>query len=310
MICYGPVPSRRLGNSLGINNIVAPKVCSYGCIYCQLGKTLRISNARQTFFQPEEIFEAVKHHIDQLKGENKIDYLTFVANGEPTLDQNLGESIKQMKGFGIPIAVISNASMLFLESVQNDLLLADWVSIKVDAPDKQIWQAVNHPFTGLTFGQHLESINNFRKKFKGTLCTETMLLEGINDSTDCINRIAQIALELHPNKAYISIPIRPPADSKVKAPCNEKITEAWQVFTDLQITTELLNGFEGIKIGYTGNALEDILNITSVHPLREDSVKELLEKDHADFSVVESLISKQQIKETNYNSHKYYVRQH
>ncbi|RPH31294.1 MAG: radical SAM protein [Bacteroidales bacterium] len=310
MICYGPVTSRRLGNSLGINNIVAPKVCSYGCIYCQLGKTLRISNVRQTFFKPEEIFETVKHHIEQLKGENKIDYLTFVANGEPTLDENLGKSIICLKELGIPIAVITNASMLFLESARNDLILADWVSVKLDAPDKQTWQTINHPFTGLTFGQHLDNLKTFRIKYKGILCTETMLLEGINDSTDCINRTAKIVKDLNPNKAYISIPIRPPADSRAKTPSSEKIAEAWQIFADHQIKTELLNGFEGTKTGYTGNAIDDILNITSVHPLREDSVKELLEKDNADFSVIESLISKQQIKETHYNSHKYYVRQH
>ncbi len=310
MVCFGPVPSRRLGNSLGINNIVAPKVCSYGCIYCQLGKTLRISNARQSFFQPELIYEEVKHHIEQLKGDNKIDYLTFVANGEPTLDENLGKSIMKLKTLGIPIAVITNASMLFLESTRSDLLLADWVSVKVDAPEKQTWKLINNPFTGLTFGQHIDNIKIFRKKYKGILCTETMLLEGINDSIDCINRIAQIVSELYPSKAYISIPIRPPADMKVKAPCNEKITEAWQVFTDLQIDTELLNGFEGIKIGFTGNAIEDILNITSVHPLRDDSMNELLAKDNADFSVVESLVNTHQIKETNFNSHKYYVRQH
>jgi len=310
MICFGPVPSRRLGNSLGINNLPLPKICSYGCMYCQLGKTLKISNVRQIFFQPDTIYDEVKRHIEQLKGKNKIDYLTFVANGEPTLDQNLGESIIRLKDFGIPIAVITNASLLFLESTRNDLLLADWISIKVDAPDKQIWQTINHPFTGLSFSQHLDSLKVFSTKYNGILCTETMLLEGVNDSTDCINRIAKIVKELSTHKAYISIPIRPPADSKAMVPSNKKIAEAWQIFTDHEIKTELLNGFEGTKTGYTGNAAEDILNITSVHPLREDTLKELLENDHSDFSVVESLISKQQIKETNYNSHKYYVRQH
>jgi wyosine [tRNA(Phe)-imidazoG37] synthetase (radical SAM superfamily) len=310
MVCFGPVPSRRLGNSLGINNIVAPKVCSYGCIYCQLGKTLRISNARQTFFQPEDIYAEVKEHIGKLKGNNKIDFLTFVANGEPTLDQNIGESIKLLKRLGIPIAVITNASMLFLKDVREDLTLADWVSIKMDASDNQTWRRVNHPFTGLSFEQHLDFIKLFAKMFKGTLCTETMLLEAINDSNVQVTKIAQKIKELNPAKSYLSIPIRPPADSKVKMASIERLTETWQIFTNHQINTELLIGFEGTDTGYTGNAKDDILNITAVHPLREDSVTELLAKDHADFSVVTSLISEQLLKAVDYNKYKYYVRRY
>ncbi|MHC1705142.1 MAG: radical SAM protein [Tenuifilaceae bacterium] len=310
MICFGPVPSRRLGNSLGINNITTPKVCSYGCIYCQLGKTLNISNVRQTFFKPNKIFIEVYNHIESLKEKNKIDYLTFVANGEPTLDQNLGESIKKLKSLGIPIAVITNASLLFMKDVQEDLLLADWVSVKVDAPDRQTWLMINRPFTGITFGEHIDAINTFAKRYNGILCTETMLLDGINDCSNCITKIAQIVKELNPSKAYISIPIRPPADPNAKTATIDKITEAWQIFTNQQIKTELLTGFEGTNTGYTGNATEDILNITAVHPLREDSIMELLDKDRADFSVVTTLINKQLIKVVLYNDHNYYVRKY
>ena len=109
MISFGPVPSRRLGKSLGINNIMTPKTCSYGCVYCQVGRTIKKSIKRETFFQPEVIFEKVEEHLKRLDKENYPDYLTFVSNGEPTLDINLGKSIMLLKKLGFPVAVITNA---------------------------------------------------------------------------------------------------------------------------------------------------------------------------------------------------------
>ena len=112
MIAFGPVPSRRLGRSLGINNIPA-KVCSYSCIYCQLGRTIKISVERRAFYNPEKVFENVRRKVEEAKirGE-KIDYLTFVPDGEPTLDLNLGVEMELLKGMGIPIAVLTNSSLL------------------------------------------------------------------------------------------------------------------------------------------------------------------------------------------------------
>ena len=120
MISFGPVPSRRLGKSLGINNIISPKVCSYSCIYCQVGETRVLSIKRESFFEPSVIFEKVEQHIKKLRKENYPDYLTFVSNGEPTLDKNLGVSIGLLKSLEIPIAVITNASLLFDETVRNE----------------------------------------------------------------------------------------------------------------------------------------------------------------------------------------------
>ena len=149
MISFGPVPSRRLGKSLGINNIISPKVCSYGCIYCQVGETSQKKIDRETFFEPHIIYEKVEQHIKKLSKDNYPDYLTFVSNGEPTLDANLGKAIELLKRLGIPIAVITNASLLFNIQVRDDLHLADWVSLKVDAGDNDIWQKVNRPAQGL-----------------------------------------------------------------------------------------------------------------------------------------------------------------
>jgi wyosine [tRNA(Phe)-imidazoG37] synthetase (radical SAM superfamily) len=144
-IAFGPVPSRRLGKSLGINN-VRPKVCSYSCVYFQLGKTTDNVIERQVFYQLPIILKAVKTKVIKAAKQNeRIDYLTFVSDGEPTIDVNIGKEILQLKRTGIPIAVITNASMLWRSDVRQDLLGADYVSLKVDAISDDLWNKIDRP---------------------------------------------------------------------------------------------------------------------------------------------------------------------
>jgi wyosine [tRNA(Phe)-imidazoG37] synthetase (radical SAM superfamily) len=308
MISFGPVPSRRLGKSLGINNIISPKVCSYGCIYCQIGKTIKKSSKRESFYKPEVIYENVVKHLGQLSSENYPDYLTFVSNGEPTLDENLGKAVKLLKKTGIPVAVISNASLLFNESVRDDLNMADWVSLKMDAGDIITWYMINRPDGGLDFYETIENIYLYKDEYTGKLCTETMIVSGINDSSENLSKLAGLITNIKPYRAYLSIPTRPPSEKFVKSPDPEKLTEAWQIFNKMHINAELLTQFEGTDAGYTGNIYEDILNITAVHPLREDSLMKLLKNDSACYSVVNSLISQHMIKSVTYRGDRYFIR--
>lgn len=310
MISFGPVPSRRLGNSLGINNIISPKTCSYSCIYCQVGKTKKLTIKRESFFSTDIIHKEIEMHLRKISKESLPDYLTFVANGEPTLDINLGKTIDKIKSFGIPIAVITNATLLYLSEVREELQHADWVSVKLDTLDENIWRKINMPEDQLNFNKQIESIYKFSKEFKGLFNTETMLLNGVNDQSDGIVNIASFIKTMRVNKSYLSIPIRPPAFSEVKPASPEKVNFAYQTFTRNGINTELLTGFEGTGSGFTGNAFDDILNITAVHPLREDSMRELLKHNHTDKNVVYSLLDKKLIKEVHYNDHTYYIRQY
>jgi wyosine [tRNA(Phe)-imidazoG37] synthetase (radical SAM superfamily) len=310
MISFGPVQSRRLGKSLGINNIISPKVCSYSCIYCQVGNTMKKSISRETFFTPENIFAKVYKHIQQLNKDNYPDYLTFVSNGEPTLDINLGKAILLLKKLGIPVAVITNASLLMLESVREDLYMADWVSLKMDAGDTDTWKAINKPAPGLNFENLLENINYFASEYRGILRTETMLVEGVNASVDNVTKLSILIKKINPGIAYLAIPIRPPSITSVKPPNTEFLNLAWHIFNFRHIKTEFLTGFEGTDNGFTGNIYDDILNITAVHPLREDSLQKLLQNDNADYNVVKSLINQRLIKATTYNGNKYYLREY
>ncbi len=310
MIAFGPVSSRRLGKSLGINNITAGKHCSYSCIYCQIGRTRNVSSERRVFYKPEILVQEVAKHLDKLDEKDTPDFLTFVSTGEPTLDSNIGEEIKLLKKFGIPIAVITNASLIFNNEVRQDLINADWVSLKVDSVNENIWRIVNCPDQSIDFNNFLKGLEIFSRSFSGSLNTETMLIEGYNDLSADLKQTASFIALLKPEKAFISIPVRPPAIRSLKPVSEEKLLEAWEIYKNAGIHTELLSGFEGSNVGSTGNAYDDILNITAVHPLREDSLNNLLKKNMSDNSVIKSLIAKRLIIKVKYKGENYYIRRY
>ena len=309
MSAFGPVPSRRLGRSLGINNIPA-KICSYSCIYCQLGRTIRINVERKSFYDPERIFKSVKKKVEEAKVRGEaIDYLTFVPDGEPTLDSNLGVEMELLKEMRIPIAILTNASLIWRADVREDLLKADLVSVKVDAVSVDQWRKINRPHKSLRIDEVLDGIIEFSRKFEGKLITETMLIDGL-DYADELERIANFLSELRLHRAYIAIPTRPPAERWVKPADERVINRAFQVFSRKlgRDRVEYLIGYEGNAFASTGNVEEDLLSITSVHPMREEGVKELLKKADADWSVVKKLLDDGKIIELEYENHKYYMR--
>ena len=189
MIAFGPVPSRRLGRSLGINNI-PPKVCTYSCVYCQVGRTHTLQLERGPFYEPEDIIKSVGKQVKKaIKKGEPIDYLTFVSDGEPTLDVNLGYEIDLLKSLGIKIGVITNASLIFREDVRADLMKADWVSLKFDSISKTSWRKINRPHRELELGLILEGMLDFSKSFRGELVTETMLIQGIGFDADILKEM-------------------------------------------------------------------------------------------------------------------------
>ncbi|MEZ7867138.1 MAG: radical SAM protein [Paludibacteraceae bacterium] len=308
MISFGPVPSRRLGKSLGINNISSGKVCSYSCVYCQVGITHKFSNQRQKFYDPEVICSEVKKQLAKLSVADQPDYLTFVANGEPTLDINLGRSIEKLKMLNIPIAVITNASLLNDPLVRADLFQADWVSVKIDTGSEAIWKKINKPTDKIDFESYVKGLITFSKEFNGKLVSETMMVKGVNDKPGDVLQTAALVSSVHPSIAYISIPTRPPAVKSVLPPDEKDINLAYQLFSENQLNAELIIGFEGTDTGFTGNAIEDILNICSVHPIRQDTMNELLKKDQVNPGILTKLLDDNYIKRTEYKSNVFYIR--
>ena len=307
-IVFGPIPSRRLGRSLGINNI-PPKICSYSCVYCQIGATDSMSISRKEFYSPNEIVKEVSEKVRQVQSDGeKIDYLTFVPDGEPTLDINLGKEVDLLKPLGIKVAVITNSSLLWDEDVRRGLMNADWVSVKIDTVDEKIWQKVDRPNGKLELPQIIEGIKKFATSFKGKMVTETMLVKGINDNIDSLQKTAKLVKEINPDTAYILVPTRPPAEKYVEPPSEENLNIAYQVYSALLKNVELLISNEGTDFSYSSDVEKELVSILSVHPMRKDAVEMFLTRANTDWNLIKNLINKNVIKEIQYTGETFFVK--
>ncbi|MCK5848756.1 MAG: radical SAM protein [Caldisericia bacterium] len=308
MNVFGPVPSRRLGKSIGINNI-PPKTCSYSCVYCQLGITSKMQSSRQEFYSPEDLINQVEAKIKAARRNNeKIDYLTIIPDGEPTLDKNIGKLIKLLKKFEIKIAVITNATLLSDKEVQNDLMGADWVSVKIDSVTEDIWRKTDRPHRDIKLKTMLDGIEQFALRYGGVLVTETMLVKDCNDTEENFESVSDYLRKISPAIAYISIPTRPPADKWVNTPNAGSINDAFQIFSSKSLDVEYLIGYEGNQFAFTGDIESDILSITSVHPMREEAIQEYLEKAKGEMSVIDKMVKDGKLLITNYHGMSFYIR--
>jgi wyosine [tRNA(Phe)-imidazoG37] synthetase (radical SAM superfamily) len=308
MIVFGPIPSRRLGRSLGINNI-PPKVCTYSCIYCQVGSTNTMTVEKQNFYSTDQIYNEVLERITNLKtsGE-KIDYLTFVPDGEPTLDINLGKTIERLKSFGLKIAVITNSSLMWDKEVRFALKQADWVSVKIDSVYEDIWRKINRPHGLLDLKKIIHGIKEFASSFKGKLVSETMIVKGLNDSIESLNKTALVISEINPDKSYILIPTRPPAEKSVKVPSEESLNMAYQIYSNLLTDVELVTVSEGTDFSFSSDAEKELLSITSVHPMRKDAMEEFLTRSRSTWEFVETLIDKGELKKVVYSDTTFFIK--
>ena len=308
MIAFGPVPSRRLGHSLGVNNI-PPKACTYACVYCQVGRTLNLQVDRRPFYEPDEIARDVGDKVARAReaGES-IDYLTFVPDGEPTLDIHLGRAIELLRPLGLPIAVISNASLLWRQDVRDELMGADWVSLKVDAVKEEIWRRVNRPHGRLELAAILKGALAFARDYTGELVTETMLVAGVNDGEEHLGAVAGFLARLQPHRAYLSVPTRPPAEPWVRVPEEQVVNRAYQLLRKEVGQVEYLIGYEGNAFASTGDVEEDLLSITAVHPMREDAVRTFLARAGSNWAAIQRLVAENRLVEVEYDGHRFYLR--
>ena len=210
-VTFGPVPSRRLGRSLGINNI-PPKICSYSCLYCQLGRTLTMQTERTSFHDPARILEEVRGsrggesfrrvgRLPQFRARRRAD-----PRPQPGARDRVGPAL------GIKIAVITNASLIWREEVRDELARADWVSLKMDSVREDVWRRIDRPHGQLRLSKILDGALAFSEAFAGRLVTETMLVEGVNDSTALLEELGLDLARLGPDTAYLGIPTCPPAE--------------------------------------------------------------------------------------------------
>jgi wyosine [tRNA(Phe)-imidazoG37] synthetase (radical SAM superfamily) len=264
---------------------------------------------RQAFYKQEKVIRAVRDKVAKARASNEaIDYLTFVPDGEPTLDLNMAAELSALSELDIPIAVISNASLIWREDVRDDLMGADWVSLKVDAASIPTWRRINRPHGSLDLHKILNGIRTFAGVFEGELATETMLVKGVNDDEVSLREIASFLGEIQPTVAYVAIPTRPPAEEWVCPAQEDRIHRAYHLFKEQVDRVELLVGYEGNAFASTGDAEQDLLSITAVHPMREDAVEQLLEKAGSNWGLVENLTRQDKLVELSYDGRRFYLR--
>jgi len=264
---------------------------------------------RDAFYDPEEIIRAVEARLSELRRKDEpVDYLTFVPDGEPTLDLNLGQEIELLKQLSIPVAVITNSSLIFREAVREELSQADWVSLKVDAASEPVWRRINRPHKELDLAEIKQGLLEFARTFRGTLASETMLIQGLNEDTAELEKTAKLLAELEPAIAYIAIPTRPPAEAWVKPADEGAVARAYALFSERLPRVELLIGYEGNAFSTIGDAVQDLLSITAVHPMRKQAVQELLARDRAAWEVVRRLLAEGKLVELTYRGERFYLR--
>jgi wyosine [tRNA(Phe)-imidazoG37] synthetase (radical SAM superfamily) len=292
-IAFGPVRSRRLGWSLGINNVPI-KTCSYACIYCQIGATTHPRVRREAYLDPTVVSGAVRERVRACRSSGQaIDYATFVPDGEPTLDVNLGEAIRAIRAPDVRVAVLSNASLLWREDVREDLIAADWVSLKIDTVDERTWKQLNRPVRRLDLAVVLAGVRCFAEEFHGYLATETMLVAGVNDDEDGVRRVADFVRSLDPSRAYVSVPIRPSVVPWARQPVADVARQAAEAFAGTGLPTTLLSGDQA-EAGFapSPDMIEGLIGILAVHPMTERAARDYVARAGGEWKRVEELIDR------------------
>jgi wyosine [tRNA(Phe)-imidazoG37] synthetase (radical SAM superfamily) len=259
---FGPVPSRRLGFSLGVD-IIPRKYCNFDCVYCQIGKTTRQGATRRKFFKTDTI---VKEIVNTIQRAEKVDFVTFSGSGEPTLNQNLGAVIQEVKRIAkTPVAVITNSSLLNLSEVRNDLINADVVLPSLDAASGEMFKRINRPQGNIGIMEIIDGIKSFRNNYAGSIWLEIMLIKGMNDTKDELQKLSDIVNDLNVDKIHLNTISRPPSEKDASRLDQRELERIRKFFGN---TCEVISSFE--KEGFHqkqegwGEMLVDILKRRSL----------------------------------------------
>ncbi len=270
---FGPVPSRRLGRSLGIDPVPL-KTCNWNCVYCQLGRSVPVINNRREYLPSGEIVEEVRRVL-RIQPEDEIDWVTFLASGEPTLHAGLGRLIRQVKALThIPVAVITNGALLYRPEVQDDLMAADAVLPSLDAGTPALYRAINRPHPECTFDRLVNGLLSFRRAYKGKMWVEVMLIKGLNDAEDALRDIARVLSRLQPDQVHLTTPVRPPAEPWVEPPDEQGVQRARSVLGDWVHPERPLSG--KAKLSGSDSLTDAVEAAVSRHPMTEEELMRTL----------------------------------
>ena len=304
---FGPVSSKRLGQSLGVD-LLPPKSCTWNCIYCQLGKTRKFVAERQEFFPREEILDEIRQALALNKN---LDWITFVGSGETMLYKGIGWLVAEVKKLtNTPVAVITNGSLLSLPEVREELLQADAVLPSLNAGSEALHDQICQPASGLTFQQHVEGLVTFRSEYKGRLWIEVMLLGGINDTDAALNDLANVLVKINPDMVHLVLPTRPAPEQEIRLPSDERLEQAIAILSKVTAVVSPLKG--NMDLRNAPDMLQAIIAIVSRHPVQERELHKAVadcfsgEAQKAD-EVMSSLFASGRFRLVEHNGEPYWV---
>ena len=267
---FGPVPSRRLGQSLGIDNIPL-KTCNWNCVYCQLGRTRPITNKRLDYYPVKDILDEVRTSLNA-HSKSDIDWVTFVGSGEPLLYASMGDLVRGVKNLtDHPVAVITNGSLLYLPEIREGLLTSDAVLPTLDAGNARLYRKINRPHPEITFERLVDGLIAFRDTYQGRLWVEVMLIRGLNDTPQSLQEIARILERIKPDAVHINLPTRPPVESWVEPPEAEGLIQALAILGSI---AEVVHPAEGtFDLGGYDDPVDAILAIVTRHPMCQEELE-------------------------------------
>ena len=267
---FGPVLSRRLGFSLGVD-LVPFKTCSLDCIYCQAGKTTHKTIERKSYVSLESVIPELK---DALKQNQKIDYITLSGSGEPTLNLDLGRIITAIKKItDIPVAVLTNGTLLHLESVRDELMAADLVVPSLDAVSQEIFCKINKPHPHINVSQMIAGLKSLRGDFSGDIWLEIMLVKGLNDFPEEIKKLNDVISSIEFDKVQLNTTVRPAADKVIEPVTNDELVTIKELLGE---RCEIIAGFRENQNTVDKNIPEKIISIITRRPLNLSEIADSL----------------------------------
>ncbi len=302
MHIYGPVPSRRLGFSLGID-IIPLKTCTLDCIYCQLGPTAHKALQRTEYFSPSEILAQIK---EKLASGQRIDTITFSGSGEPTLNKILGKLIKEIKKITrIPVAVLTNSTLFTDKTVRNTLMAADLVIPSLDAATQEVFLQTNRPCSPLDIEDIIEGLKVFRREFKGSIWLEVMLVKGVNDSPVHIQKLQEAASRIKPDKIQLNTVVRPPAEKFAHPLSLEEMEKIRKAFGK---NCEIIAEFDKKTLKSSPKDLEGaILAMIQRRPVTLSDISTALGRQKSEISkYLDALLSEGKIRPVTHKDLKYF----
>jgi len=302
---FGPVPSRRLGISLGLD-IIPYKTCTLDCIYCECGKTSNHTYVRKSFFPPEKLLSEMDIFLEK---EIHLDYITFAGSGEPTLNSDIGYMIKELKRItNIPIAVLTNGTLLDNPKVREDILRSDLLLPSLDAVSEDVFKKINNPVNGITAKQLVKGLIDFSKIYKGKIWVEVFISKGINDSIKELDKIRKVLEQVNPAKIQLNSLDRPPAYAEAKTADHSLLTSIMNRWKDLPVEIIKRVKTRDEIPSFSKNIENNIMNTIARRPLTIEDLMILTGKGRLELNKYIDILEKEKIIRTEIVGKKIFFR--